>query len=311
MKIKDIGKPVTSKSLNESLAARYGSKIDLEKFTLEQLEDTRNKLRTKLKAVETMESFESVQSDVYQKTKMYLDVLNAEISERGGFTEAATGDYSAKKARAGKDIGKPGKQFGKIAKDAASRYGSKERGEKVAGAVLKKLRNESYVAEGTEDEAELVMAAKQMVERLTGWMEDVAEMQTQSMLELADSIREELGSEVSEQFVNTVKPSFESLYGVMEETRKALTTGVGLLTGDAAAQDTLGGEEGMAEPAPGADDLGAEAGMDDLDAEAGGDELDDDDLDAELAASEPSAEPRPKRESIDPRRLGMILSKKK
>lgn len=49
-------------------------------------------------------------------------------------------DYSAKKARAGKDIGKPGKAFSKIAADAAERYGSKERGEKVAGAVLAKLR---------------------------------------------------------------------------------------------------------------------------------------------------------------------------
>lgn len=48
--------------------------------------------------------------------------------------------YSAKSARAGKDIGKPGKQFEKIAASAAKRYGSKERGEKVAGAVLAKLR---------------------------------------------------------------------------------------------------------------------------------------------------------------------------
>ena len=54
--------------------------------------------------------------------------------------EASTGDYSAKKARAGKDIGKPGKQFSKIAKSAGEKYGSKERGEKVAGAVLAKLR---------------------------------------------------------------------------------------------------------------------------------------------------------------------------
>jgi len=50
--------------------------------------------------------------------------------------------YSAKAARAGKDIGKPGKAFAKIAQGAAERYGSKERGEKVAGAVLAKLRKE-------------------------------------------------------------------------------------------------------------------------------------------------------------------------
>jgi hypothetical protein len=62
--------------------------------------------------------------------------------------EGSTGDYSARKARAGKDIGKPGKNFSKIAKGAAERYGSKERGEKVAGAVLAKLRK--GVGEGND-----------------------------------------------------------------------------------------------------------------------------------------------------------------
>jgi hypothetical protein len=61
-------------------------------------------------------------------------------SAQAPVAEGSTGDYSAKKARAGKDIGKPGKQFAKIARGAAERYGSKERGEKVAGAVLAKLR---------------------------------------------------------------------------------------------------------------------------------------------------------------------------
>ena len=49
--------------------------------------------------------------------------------------------YSAKSARAGHDIGKPGKNFAKIAKSAGSKYGSKAAGERVAGAVLNKLRH--------------------------------------------------------------------------------------------------------------------------------------------------------------------------
>ncbi len=61
-----------------------------------------------------------------------------EMSLAGG--ELGETSYSATAARAGKDIGKPGKTFSKIAKSAAERYGSKERGEKVAGAVLAKLR---------------------------------------------------------------------------------------------------------------------------------------------------------------------------
>jgi hypothetical protein len=77
--------------------------------------------------------------------------------------ELGEADYSAKKASAGKDIGKPGKAFAKIAADAAGRYGSKEKGEKVAGAVLKKLRakedvNEADVEEGNEFSGALARA---------------------------------------------------------------------------------------------------------------------------------------------------------
>jgi len=70
-------------------------------------------------------------------------VATGKVQMRGaGAQDMAEGDedYSAKKARAGKDIGKPGKQFAKIAKSAAEKYGSKEKGQKVAGAVLAKLR---------------------------------------------------------------------------------------------------------------------------------------------------------------------------
>ena len=55
--------------------------------------------------------------------------------------DVAEADYSAKKAAAGKDIGKPGKNFAKIAKSAGAKYGSKAAGERVAGAVLNKLRH--------------------------------------------------------------------------------------------------------------------------------------------------------------------------
>jgi hypothetical protein len=71
----------------------------------------------------------------------------------GELEEAA---YSAKAARAGKDIGKPGKMFSKIAAKAAERYGSEERGKKVAGAVLAKIRakhmKESYSIEMIQEE---------------------------------------------------------------------------------------------------------------------------------------------------------------
>jgi len=74
------------------------------------------------------------------------EVTNQQLNEQVSpltqiLNERSTGDYSAVKAAAGKDIGKPGKNFDKIAAGAAKRYGSAEAGKRVAGAVLNKLRH--------------------------------------------------------------------------------------------------------------------------------------------------------------------------
>lgn len=166
MNISEFAKPITSKTLNESLARRFGSKIDLSKFTLEQLQDARNKLRTKLSQVEMSESFSAViESSNYQKSKLMLDVLNAAISERGDIDgdmlEGAKPDYIDLDGDG--DTEEPMK---KAAKDKKSK-GIKamvDAGNKKADAEAK----ESIVREGAEDQAEIVMAAKDMVDRVTG-----------------------------------------------------------------------------------------------------------------------------------------------
>ena len=279
MNIREISKPVTAKSLNESLAKRFGKRIALEKFTVEQLEDARNKLRTDLFNVETKESFNSVKTDAYQKSKLFLDVLNAEITEREA-TESAKPDFL--------DMDKDG-----------------DKKEPMKKAIKDKKKKQ--VKEGAEEAAELVMAAKDMVNRITGWMEDTAEMQTESMLELADSIRDEMGSEQSEAFTNSVKPALEALYTALEATREATISGVGILTGEA-QPEAMGAEDEM--PAADADmepTVDAEA---DVDAEVPAD-------DDGMAAAEPAVggeeeAGRAKRESIErSRKIGTILSKKK
>ena len=205
MNISEFAKPVTAKALNESLAKRFGKRIKLENFSLTQLQDARNKLRTQLSQVEMNESFSAVSSsESYQKNKLFLDVLNAEISERGDIEETPL--------------------------------------------------EETTLREGAEDQAEIVMAAKDMVDRVTNWMEDTAEMQTESMLELADAIRDEMGQEQSAAFVGAIKPALEALYSTMEQARESLNQGLGMLTGEGEPPAAMGMDEpamepGMEEPA--------------------------------------------------------------
>ena len=91
-----------------------------------------------------------------------------EMTLAGSELDEDSEDYSAKKARAGKDIGEPGKMFSKIAKDAAERYGSNERGEKVAGAVLAKLRktNEADMPPNDSLSSPLTLESKKGVSKV-------------------------------------------------------------------------------------------------------------------------------------------------
>jgi|TARA_R110002153_G_scaffold45123_7_gene127312 hypothetical protein len=303
MNIREISKPVTAKSLNESLAKKFGARIDIDAFTTEQLQDARNRVRTSLSQVETNEGFSTVHTEEYQKSKLFLDVLNAAIIERTDVVdESGKPDFL--------DLDKDGDKkepMKKAAKDAGKGKGKKPK----KGVVPPQFqKNESVIKEGAEEAAELVMASKDMVDKITGWMEDTAEMQTESMLELADSIRDEMGSEKSEAFTALVKPSLEALYTSLEGTREALTGGVTLLTGEGDMPTPMGTDDEMG------DEVDPEAPVDadvDVDGEldVDGDVADDFGADEVAAGGEEEAG-RAKRESVErSRKLGTILSKKK
>jgi hypothetical protein len=151
------------------------------------------------------------------------------------------------------------------------------------------------------------MASKDMVDRVTGWMEDTAEMQTESMLEIGDKIRDEMGVDKSEEFIGTVKPALESLFTSLESTRDSLTSGVAILTGEGAPTtmgDEVPGDDAEMDMEPTVDD---EEGM----------ETDDPEGDDEFATADASAggeEPadRAKRESVElSKRLGLLLASSK
>jgi hypothetical protein len=83
MNITDIFNNRSPKKINEAIETVFGKKLDLEAFTIEQLEDSRNRLRTQLYTVRTSSGFnETVENDSYTKAQWMLDAINAEVMQR-------------------------------------------------------------------------------------------------------------------------------------------------------------------------------------------------------------------------------------
>ena len=297
MRITEFNKQPTAKTLNESAAQMFGQKLNLDSFTLEQMLDARNKLRTKVSQFESASSYDAVyENESYSKNKMFLDVLNRAIEER----EVASPQFTEMEEMVLAKVAEGVLSFDDIPAELQEKAELKAR---MSGAKI----DESVITEGEEEKAELIMAARDMVDRITGWMEDTANMQAEAMLELIDSIRDEMGSDLAMEFESKVKPALATIYTALESSRQNLTQSVGLLTGEGEGQDPMMGEE------PPMDDMGDDMSADDAMPGEGGlaPETDEFGADAAAAGGEEAAG-RMTRESVEySRKLASLLAPKK
>ncbi len=85
MKAISFVKSITSKQIMENINKMFGMTINLESYSREQLEDIRNKLRTKVFQQENQSGVNDLlTNETYQKDKAMLDLLNTRIKEMLG-----------------------------------------------------------------------------------------------------------------------------------------------------------------------------------------------------------------------------------
>jgi len=85
MKTTDFNSTITSTKLAENIEKQFGVNVVLDKYNREQLEDFRNKLRTKIFQQEgSAKVNELLTNETYQKNKAMLELLNTRIKEMLG-----------------------------------------------------------------------------------------------------------------------------------------------------------------------------------------------------------------------------------
>jgi hypothetical protein len=266
----ELTKPVTTESLLSEFESRFNQTMDLSKFTKEDLEDTANHVRTKIHEITQNTHFgQELKDDSYQKNQMMLDIINQAITEKklaeyGGMnTDPETGKMVDKIKKAGgmSDIEK---------KQVIGSLVTKEMSKMPKGT------GKMVASEGVEEQSELILAAKDMMDKVTSFLEDLASMKTEGMLELSDRIRDEMGADKADAFLQKIQPAIEQAEATLTTTRQELDNGVRILTGEEVASDPMGADDTMDMDTPDADLDDLEAPETDefgaSDAEAGGTE---------------------------------------
>ena len=272
MKSLDLTKPITTESLLKEFESRFNMTMDLSQFNEEELHDYANHVRTKIHEITQNTHFgQELKDDSYQKNQMMLDIINQAIQER-------------KLAEYGGSMSND-----PITKGANTAISAKTKLDK--GQALdqdeKKVVSKLIQKEGVEEQSELILAAKDMMDKVTSFLEDLASMKTEGMLELADRIRDEMGAEKSDAFLQKIQPAIEQAEATLTTTRQELDNGVRILTGEEVASDPMGADDTM-------DMDTTDADLDDLET----DDLESDEFgasDAEAGGTEP--EGREQRES--------------
>ena len=141
MRTTDFNATITADQLNESMFKKFGSRVEFNKYTREELENYRNLLRTKLTQTETVAGFnELLANEGYQKDKFMLNLLNTRIKEMLG---------ESKKQLSEKAVSKAQQQAAGVAL-AAKKAGKKPAGKGAAAEMAKMPKKELEKFAGTK-----------------------------------------------------------------------------------------------------------------------------------------------------------------
>ena len=123
--------------------------------------------------------------------------------------------------------------------------------------------NGYYLSEGEVQQAQVVLAAQDMVDKMQSMIEDSTEMQFKELPALVDSIKNQpkLGEGPAAQFNNDAQAALSGLVQNLQASKQQLEQALGVVTGQAptpgadAGMAPPGGDIGLAGPPPGEEEV--------------------------------------------------------
>jgi hypothetical protein len=306
MKLQELAAPKPSKQITKVFESYFGSRIRFDQLSRNQTRVMLSKVQGVLKEHRgTTARHRSETNPKYLQLVMMEQALTARLKETTmppvagtaaptGTPAPATGAVAAggQPAVAGA-VAKDPKLAAALKKSAAGQSLNPEEQKLVAGAAMMQAESRLRRAmrrlnESEVQQAQVVLAAQDMVDKMQGMLEDVTELQFKELPALVDSIKNQVGIDQATQFNQDATAALAGLVQNLQGAKQQLDAALNVVTGQAPAGAAAAGAMG-ADIAAGAGDMAA-AGAD---MAAAGDMGADMGADAELdaAAAEAGAEP--------------------
>jgi hypothetical protein len=285
MKLHELAAPQPTKQIAKVFESYFGSTIQFEKLNRRQTQHLLTRVRSLLGEHRSGPArHQSEKNPGYLKLVMMEQALVAQQQQQ---TTAPTGAAPAAPAgatNATQQVKDP-KLAAALKKSQAGQTLSPDEQKLVAGAALMKAESRmrkftKLVFESEVQQAQVVLAAQDMVDKMQGMLEDVSELQFKELPALVDSIKNQVGIDQAQQFNTDATAALTGLMQNLQGAKQQLDAALGVVTGQAPAAGAADMAAGAGMDAAGAADMGAGAvddmaAMDDLDAAAdvAGDEM--------------------------------------
>jgi len=208
MNLTDLVPAPNAEKVNKLAKRVFGYALDLDNLSEAKAERLHKNLSSQMNIYESKLGSASQTRTKYYEMKIALEALTKHIAEK-----KAKPDYI--------DI---------------DGDGNKKESMKKAAKDKKAKANESVVTEGQVESSELIMAAKSMVDKYDAMIQDVGEMLNEDLAPVADKIRDEMGSDVADNFMAGMTGALQSTLDSMKADRVAADNATRLLVGDAPAE---------------------------------------------------------------------------
>jgi len=256
MNISEFEKPANEKlaKINEALDTLYGFRV-YDTIDIKKLYDVKKDLKTKLAELEASLPFNTANTDPrYMKHVLLAEAIDQMIEakkkdhDKDGDIDSddylAARDKAIKKAmgkdKKEKDVKEELTDKQKKLPPALQKAIAKKQGDKPKDKVEEKVNSLKALLEQEVEKAEIVIAAKSLVEELQDMIEQLGKMQNDELGAVVDQMSYQYGADKAASFNQAVASQLETLLASIKTAKEAVNNEVLVLTGEAPAPSEMG-----------------------------------------------------------------------